>query len=250
MSAMTAVVTGGAAGLGAVIVRTLASAGYHVVIVDRDLDGARGLAREVEHAGGRASPLRADLAAETSVRALFDAVAEIGSLGLLVNNAGGWLPGPQFPDGDDWLRSLDLNLRMPMLATQLALPLLVDGGAVVNIASSGGYESGAYGSPEYGAAKAGLIRFTTATGDFAHRFGVRVSCVVPHWIGLPRAVAEYERLTADEQARTGGLVDPQVIADAVVDLASDSDSAGRVIVIRAGEPPYSINPTDASSPGC
>ena len=129
-----------------------------------------------------------------------------------------------------------------MLATQLALPMLADGGAVVNISSSGGLESGAYGSPEYGAAKAGLIRFTTATADFADRFGVRISCIVPHWIGLPRAIAESEQLTPKEQTDSGGLVDPQVIADTVVELASDPHSAGRVLVIRAGVPPYSINP--------
>ena len=64
-----------------------------------------------------------------------------------MNNAGGWLPGPQFPDTDAWHRSLDLNLRMPMLATQLALPLMHDGGAVINISSSAGWDSAAYGSP-------------------------------------------------------------------------------------------------------
>jgi NAD(P)-dependent dehydrogenase (short-subunit alcohol dehydrogenase family) len=105
-------------------------------------------------------------------------VAGVGHLSVLVNNSGEWLPGPQFPDTEGWGRSLDLNLRMPMLATQLALPLLGHGGAVVNISSSGGWDSGRYGSPEYAAAKAGLVRFTTAVSDFADRYGVRVSCVV------------------------------------------------------------------------
>ena len=119
------------------------------------------------------------------VRSLVRQAAELGEVEVLINNAGGWLSGPQFPDGDHWFQSLDLNLRMPMLATQLCLPLMeaAGGGAVANIASSGGLEPIGYGSPEYAAAKAGLIRFTTAVRDAALRRKVRVSCVVPHWMG-------------------------------------------------------------------
>ena len=164
-----------------------------------------------------------------------------------MNNAGGWLPGPQFPDTDDWHRSLDLNLRMPMLGVQLALPLMHHGGAVINISSSAGWDSAAYGSPEYAVAKAGLIRFTTAVADFAERFGVRVSCIVPHWIGLPRAVAEFDQMDADARARSGGLIDPQVVVDAVLELADDPDSAGRIVIVRAGRRPYAIDPA-ASDP--
>ena len=53
-------------------------------------------------------------------------------------------PGPQFPDSDRWFQSIDLSLQMPMLATQLCLPLMEagGGGAVVNVASSGGLEPG------------------------------------------------------------------------------------------------------------
>jgi NAD(P)-dependent dehydrogenase (short-subunit alcohol dehydrogenase family) len=90
-----------------------------------------------------------------------------------------------------------------------------------------------------------LIRFTTAVSDFADRYGVRVSCIVPHWIGLPRAVAEYERMSIEEQRRRSGLIDPDVVADAVTDLASDPDCAGRVIVVRAGRPPYAIDPANS-----
>jgi NAD(P)-dependent dehydrogenase (short-subunit alcohol dehydrogenase family) len=131
-------------------------------------------------------------------------------------------------------------LRMPMLLTQLALPHLRDGGAVVNIASSAGCESAAYASPEYGVAKAGLIRFTTAVADFVDRYGVRVSCVVPHWIGLPRAVEEFARLDAGAQAKSGGLVDPQIIAETVTALTADPAGAGRVMIVRADRPPYPL----------
>ena len=247
MTLELAVVTGGASGLGKIIVGRLAGQGAHVVIADLDREAASGVADEVQQTGGRATFVQTDMSEEKEVRRLIQRVAGLGPLSVLVNNAGGWLPGPQFPDTEDWGRSLDLNLRMPMLATQLALPLLGQGGAIVNVSSSGGWDSGRYGSPEYGAAKAGLIRFTTAVSDFADRYGVRVSCIVPHWIGLPRAIAEYEQMNIEEQRRSGGLIDPEVIADTVIDLALDPNCAGRVIVVRAGRPPYAIDPA-ASDP--
>jgi NAD(P)-dependent dehydrogenase (short-subunit alcohol dehydrogenase family) len=46
----------------------------------------------------------------------------------LVNNAGGWLPGPQYPEAREWRRSVDLNLVMPMLAAQFAVPMIINSG--------------------------------------------------------------------------------------------------------------------------
>ncbi|MFC3742414.1 SDR family oxidoreductase [Paractinoplanes deccanensis] len=87
---------------------------------------------------------------------------------VLVNNAGGWTPGAQYPAAAaaDWQRTLSLNLGGPMHLTQLALEPMaaLGGGAVLNIASSAGLGAEPYDSPEYGAAKAGLIRFTATLG--------------------------------------------------------------------------------------
>ncbi|MBO0812276.1 MAG: SDR family oxidoreductase, partial [Microlunatus sp.] len=137
---------------------------------------------------------------------------------------------------------LALNLQVPMLLTKIMLPAL-RGGSVVNIASSGGWDSGPYGSPEYGAAKAGLIRFSTAAGQLTDR-GVRVSCIVPHWIGLPRATVEFRQLSPAEQRRSGGLVDPDVIAGTVIAHTEDPHCAGRVTMIRPQLPPYDVDPAD------
>ena len=106
------------------------------------------------------------------------------------------------------------------------------GGAVVNVSSSAGLGDAAYGSPEYAAAKAGLIRFTTATAGLAESHGVRVSCVVPHWIGLPRAYDEWARLSAEERDASGGLIPVGEVVDAVLSLADDPGSAGRVMELR------------------
>ena len=178
---------------------------------------------------------------------LISAAARVGPLRALVNNAGGWSPrGLQFPDAppSEWSAVLSLNLRAPMLAVQLFLEATEDndGGAVVNIASSGALGWSAYGSPEYGAAKAGLIRFTSSVRGLASTRGVRVSCVVPHWIGLDRAHVEYEALSPSERAEAGGLVDPDVVAHEVVRLIEDDESAGRIVAIRADHEPYPLEP--------
>jgi NAD(P)-dependent dehydrogenase (short-subunit alcohol dehydrogenase family) len=104
---------------------------------------------------------------DDDVRALLELADRLdGPTRLLVNNAGGGghIP-PHFPDAApaQWGTTLDLNLRGPMLATQLVPPAMsrAGGGAVVNVASTAGLGLAPYHSPEYGAAKAGLIRFTT-----------------------------------------------------------------------------------------
>ena len=239
-----AIVTGGAGGLGRLLTMELARAGAHVVVADRDVTAGLRVVEEVAAAGERATFIETDASDAPQIHRMVDRARALGQVAVLINNAGGWLPGPQFPDADNWRRALDLNLVMPMLATQLCLPLMAaaGGGAVVNVSSAGGWDSGAYGSPEYGAAKAGLVRFTTAVRDFAPRFGVRVSCVVPHWIGLDRAIQEYEQLDAEGRLASGGLVDPAVVVRTVVELTQNPESAGKVVVVRTDRDPYPVDP--------
>ncbi|WP_129787866.1 SDR family NAD(P)-dependent oxidoreductase [Promicromonospora panici] len=247
MSRSVAIVSGGAGGLGGHIVSALLPRGFHVVIGDVDTEAGERQARAIEDRGGAATFVPADLSNPGEITRLIESADRLGPLRALANNAGGWLPGPQYPSGDSWRRSIDLNLVMPMLATQLSLPLMAaaGGGSVVNVASSGGWESTPYGSPEYGAAKAGLIRFTTALVGTAAEHSVTVNCVVPHWIGLPRAVEEFDRMTPEERMRSGGLVAPELVASTIVELLTDPEATGRVMVLRAGHHPYQVDPAAA-----
>jgi NAD(P)-dependent dehydrogenase (short-subunit alcohol dehydrogenase family) len=223
-----AIVTGAAAGTGLAIARRLAADGARVVLADIDEEAGREAARQID--GARFA--RADLTQRGDVERL---LADAEGLRVLVNNAGGWIGEAQFPDApfEDWSRALDLNLRGPMLATQLAIGPMrsAGGGVVVNVASSAGNESTPYASPEYGAAKAGLIRFTTALGDLE---GVRVNCIVPNWIHTERAEEELAAMTEDERSRAPGTIPLEVVCDAVADLIGDESARGRVIEI---EPP-------------
>jgi 3-oxoacyl-[acyl-carrier protein] reductase len=221
------VVTGGGGGLGELIVRAVAERSWTVVVADADEAAASQVA-------GVEGAVRADLRDPDQVHTVIDRAVGLGRLRWWVNCAGAWSPTVQFPEGDEWRGTLALDLETPMRATQLCLePMRAGGGgAVVNISSSAGVGDSAYASPEYAAAKAGLIRFTTSVSGLAETHGVRVSCVVPHWIGLPRAYDEWAALSADERAESGGLVPAEEVVDTVLSLADDPGSAGRVVELR------------------
>jgi NAD(P)-dependent dehydrogenase (short-subunit alcohol dehydrogenase family) len=230
LAGRVAIVTGGAAGLGLFVVRRLVAEGCSVVAVDVD-EGALA-ARE----DGPVAFVRGDVRVAADLERLVAfAVERFGGLDVLVNNAGGVSRGEQWPLASalEWRATLELNLLGPMLATQLALePMRArGGGAVVNIASSAGIEWTPYDSPEYGAAKAGLIRFTTCVGALP---GVRVNCIVPHWIGLERAHAELAAMSDAERAAAPAFVEPAAIADAVVWLVRDESLSGRVVEMPGG----------------
>jgi NAD(P)-dependent dehydrogenase (short-subunit alcohol dehydrogenase family) len=223
-----AVVTGAAVNTGRAIALALSAAGAEVVAADIDERQGR---RTVAEAGGRMSFQRADMTVPEDVRRLIAS----SQPQILVNNAGGGghIP-PHFPDAspEKWGATLDLNLRAPMLATQVALEHMrrAGAGAVVNIASTAGLGPEPYHSPEYGAAKAGLIRFTSALRAVE---GVRVNCVVPDWIAT-------ERLTDEERAAKPPPIPLGDVAAAVLRLIRDDDLAGRALVLWRGEPPRLI----------
>jgi NAD(P)-dependent dehydrogenase (short-subunit alcohol dehydrogenase family) len=231
-----AVVTGGGGGLGEVIAHALAARGMHVLVADVDGGAARRVARELS-----GSAVTADLSERGGVDAVIGAVG--GAVDVLINCAGGWSAGGrQYPDAaaEDWEAALTLNLRSPMRLTQALLDPLSRSpiGAVVSISSSAGLVTEPYESPEYAAAKAGLIRFTISVGDWAERFGVRVACVVPGWIGLPRAVDEVAAMPPGERP---ALIPPGQVAAEVLTLVTDPGSGGRVVVIREGEPAHILD---------
>lgn len=211
------VVTGGAGGLGAHVAAELARRGHRLILVDRDAD-ALTASRLRQDSAAVMETVVADLASLDGAAAAADAILRRAPLRGLVNNAGGQLPGEQYPDAAPatWVAAVTLNLLAPMLLTQLLWEELArNRGTVVTVGSSGGLGTAPYRSPEYGAAKAGLHRFTTSLGD---RTDVTVAGVVPGWIGLDRAYEERAALTAEERAAAGPLVAPEVIAREVADL--------------------------------
>lgn len=245
MDGGVAVVTGAAAGTGRAIALRLAADGATVVVADVDPAGGQETVARIAARAGRARFVRADMRRDDDVAAMLAGAG--AGLRVLVNNAGGGghVP-PHFPDATpaQWSATLALNLRAAMLATQLALAPMraAGGGAVVNIASSAGLGAGPHASPEYAAAKAGLIRFCTSLAGLQERMGVRVNCVVPDWILTERAERELARMSAAERAAAPVPLPMDEVADAVVAFARDESLAGRVCVLRGGEPARLLAP--------
>jgi NAD(P)-dependent dehydrogenase (short-subunit alcohol dehydrogenase family) len=246
-----AVVTGAAGGTGRAIAVRLAVEGAVVIAADVDATGGEATAARIRDSGGRAAFARADVRAAADIEELIaGAGRDGGGPHVLVNNAGGGghVP-PHFPDATpaQWGATLDLNLRGAMLATQLALEPMAraGGGAIVNVASTAGLGLAPYQSPEYGAAKAGLIRFTSTLDVLHERMGVRVNCVVPDWILTERAQAELAAMTEPARAAAPEPLPMDDVAAAVVQLIRDDTLAGRVMVLRGGAAPRLLAPEEA-----
>ncbi|TQJ06766.1 SDR family NAD(P)-dependent oxidoreductase [Kribbella jejuensis] len=232
ISGRTAVVTGAAVGIGRAIAVRLAEAGASVVVADLDAAGGKETCRLI---GPTARFVEVDMRDDDAVRDLMACQPQI-----LVNNAGGGaVLKPCFPDAPvaRWTASLEVNLRAPMLTTQLALPGMqaAGGGAVINVGSTAGLGFEPHVSPEYSAAKAALIRLTATLAPLHASHGVRVNCVVPDWVATPRGLRERDALPAAE--RGPELVPLSAVTDAVVDFVSDETAAGRVLLLDRGQQP-------------
>lgn len=216
-----AFVTGGAKGIGAAIVRRLASEGASVVIADNDIAVAAALAAEVG-----ASAVRIDL---TDLQAAHDAVGAAGPLDVLVNNAGADQHA-FFTDTTmaQWQALLALNLEAVLATTHAALPAMQAAGygRIINISSEAG-RMGSRGGAVYAAAKGGVIAFTRSIARENGHKGITANVIAPGPIDTPllrKAVEQGgERLLDAMKASTllGRLGRPEEVAAAVAFLASD-----------------------------
>src|ERR1700749_3824084 len=181
----------------------------HVVIADLDERSGSVMAERI---GG--SFLRTDLANRADIHAAVDAA---GPVVFLVNNAGG-IEEPCFPAAHPakWEQTLDLNLRAVMLATQLVLtPMRVrGGGAIINIASTAGVGTASHDSPEYAAAKAGVVRFTACLAPWRDTMSVRGNCICPGLVDTPASRLSWARMPLAELAALPPVLIPADLAAA------------------------------------
>jgi 2-hydroxycyclohexanecarboxyl-CoA dehydrogenase len=240
----SALVTGGASGIGAATVRRLAAEGARVAVADLDPERARELTGEVE-----GHPIAMDVTDNASVVAgVAEAVEALGPLDVLVNNAGGGTRAPVFfvhTDEEEWTDGLRLNLWSVLAVTHAVLPAMQQrgGGAIVNIASEAG-RVGSQLSVTYSAAKAGVIGFTKAIAREGAHYGVRANAIAPGPIQTP--LLEHMVETGDLGTRLRqGMIDstlmrrpgtPEEVAAAVAFLACDDASfiTGQTIGVSGG----------------
>jgi 2-hydroxycyclohexanecarboxyl-CoA dehydrogenase len=234
----TALVTGGAKGIGAAISRRLAAEGADVTIGDIDVEGAAEVAGEIG-----AESMRLDVTDNDSARA---AVNAVGRLDILVNNAGmdefGFFTET---DPDQWGRIVAVNLGGVFACTHAALPGMQKAGygRIVSIASEAG-RVGSKGSAVYSAAKGGVISFMKTIGRENARYGITANSIAPGPIDTPllRSALEFGELgekaieTMKSATQMRRLGEPEEVAAAVAFLASDDASyvTGETIGVSGG----------------
>ncbi len=239
-----ALVTGGGSGIGAATSLRLAREGASVVVADVNEEGGRDAVQQIESAGGKAAFVRADVTDPKDAEAMVAFAKETyGGLDILHNNAG-IIDGPgRYPDADpaQWIPVLEVNLRGVILGTQYGIQAMKErgGGAIVNTASMAGIGFGYPADPVYAASKGGVVLFTASLAPLKDSVNIRVNCVCPGAVNTPMAMraitaAGAQGGAASELLQSLKLIEPEEIADIVVQFIQDDSLAGRAMMARNG----------------
>jgi 3-oxoacyl-[acyl-carrier protein] reductase len=226
----TAVVTGGARGIGRGIVEAFAAEGADVAVADvLPEEEAAPVLAEVERAGRRGIYVHTDVAEEYQVRNMVDTVLHaFGRIDILVNNAGILSQSPleEMPI-EEWDRVMNVNLRGTFLCCRFTLGHMLErgGGRIINVASQIG-QVGEPGLTHYSASKGGVISFTKALAREVAARGVLVNAIAPGPVSTGIMPPESEEL---EEARKAALPirrfgEVHEVAPTAVFLASDDSS--------------------------
>jgi 3-oxoacyl-[acyl-carrier protein] reductase len=259
LAGRVALVTGAGSGLGREIALTFAREGAKVAINDIRRDGAEGVAQEIRAAGGEAMTLIADVSDSVEVRAIFEQLIEAWTtVDILVNNAGiavvsdevksnfGRVLGEVLSGGrpttsvgatrtmldSQWRRTLSIHLDGTFYCTREALKIMEPKGAGKIITA------GLPTSPDYSAAKAGIIGFTKAVAREVIGRGIYVNAIAPGFIDTPLLdmMDETMKRMVALQSPIGRLGTPPEVAAVALYLASDDSSytVGQVISPNGG----------------
>ena len=235
LDSKVAVVTGAGRGLGRSHALALAAEGASVLVNDVDGASAGAVAEEIEAAGGVAVADGTDLATMAGARSVVEAaVAALGTVDVLVNNAGVSVRQPldQLDEA-----TLDLHLAVHLKATvattQAAFPVMAaaGGGRIVNTVSGAGLRAEHAGTTAYACAKAAVYAATLVAAAEGRPLGIRVNAVSPLAI-TPMSAAFFGDATPEQR----DALAPERASDVVVFLASDlaGDLTGRILRIEGG----------------
>lgn len=227
-----ALVTGGSQGIGKAVATAYAQEGAEVIVTARDLTRLEAAAAEIQKAGGRVVPLRADVADRQMVQRMAREIkTRFGQLHILVNNAS--LLGPRVPileyPEDQWEAVIAANLNGPFFVIKSCVPLMASagGGSIINV-SSGVGRIGKARWGAYAASKFGLEGLTQMLAAELAPLHIRVNAVNPGGTRTAMRAAAYP----EEDPLT--LPTPKQVAPVFVYLASDDsrDVTGQSLEAR------------------
>lgn len=246
LSGKTAIVTGGAVGIGGAIGNALAENGVSVAVVDKDPIAAEKKAAELLALGAGSIPVVCDVTQSEQVRQMVEEVMQrYGRIDILVNCTGSMFGGKTTlaVSPEEWDVTFALCLRSHYLCARAVLPHMIERGwgRIVNISSDAGRLPVRLTSPAYAAAKAGVIGFTKHLALEVARQGITVNATVPGTTFTPRTQRTFalhpERLREREERNPmGRLAVPEEQAGIVVFLASDEARyiTGAVMEVTGG----------------
>ena len=239
LSGKSAMVTGGSRGIGAAIVRRLATEGAAVSFTYAVSDEkAAALVAEIETDGGRALPIKADSADPQALqRAVAETVSRFGHLDILVNNAGILLRGPLADFSlADFDRMIAVNVRAVFVATQAAVAHMGEGGRIITVGSVTADRSGFPGASVYSMTKAAVAALTRGMARDLGSRGITVNTVQPGPTETDMNTDENIRAILRPMLALGRLGRDSEIASLIAYLASPEASfvTGAAMTVDGG----------------
>ncbi|HCY84920.1 MAG TPA: short-chain dehydrogenase [Desulfobacteraceae bacterium] len=230
LSGRVAVITGASRGIGLAAAKKIAGCGATCILVSRKIEGLKAAAAQIAEAGGKAEPVACHTGYPDQIQAMYDGIKEkYGRLDILINNAA---TNPHFgemitADEGIWDKTLDVNIKGPFFMIKYAVPLMTEGGAIVNVSSVNAVRPGFF-QGIYSATKAALVNMTkTLARELAPR-GIRVNALLP---GLTDTKFASAIIGSDEicehalaQIPMGRYAQPEEMAGSILYLVSDAAS--------------------------
>ena len=250
----TAIITGGAQGIGRAYCLRFAEEGANVACVDLRIDQAKQVAKEINDASdagqARAIALEVDITSESECESMASEVsAEFGSIDVLINNAALYYDQDIMDQSIDYMRKvLEINLIGQLICSRAVLPAMKSqgGGSIINIASTAAYPLPlppmpfeTFSTNAYGLSKSGMIYMTKMMSRQAGQDGIRVNAIAPG-VTMSEATKKIVPQFALDGLKAGSplntTLEPDDLTGTAVYLASEDSRlmTGQTLVVDAG----------------